>query len=289
MILITVTGCSDSNERTAHNAFGVTDLYTSMPDGMHWISDWGKDRSFSGVDPEDKWFDAAHGEASFKVSDNQLNISGLYPRMYIHDPKMERQWRDVEVTMFFRRVSDISIPYAGMTAIVRSNHLDTRSGDTQCDTRGIGARIRYDGRIDFEKETAFPDNEAVESKVLWPGGMPYKKWIGYKFIVYDLLDGRVKLEMWMSMDGSKTDWRKVNEVVDDGTFWGEVPCAKGIDQKLALTNSPDRTGSESGKPNISVYFRSDGVGENGLQYKWGSVREIQAKLDRKNYMGYNEK
>lgn len=263
--------------RATADAFGITMLQPTRPGGTLWVSDWSAPRRFSGVDPRDAWFDADHGSGSFRAGDGLLHVSGAAPRMYVHDPALERQWRDVEVTVYFQRVADAGVPYAGMTAVARANHLETET-DALCDTRGYGARLRSDGRADFEKETAHPANEAVNDVPVWRRGMPFRQWIGYKFVVYDRSDG-VHLELWIDRTNGKGggDWALVNRVIDDGRLFGRTPCAPGIDPRLPLTNDASRPGSESGRPNVSVYFRSDQVGEDGLVYKWASIREIAAR------------
>ncbi len=280
--MLAVAGCSSDDDRNTDDENTddrtteevVEELYPDRPGGMGWSAAWNDPRGFTEADPSDPWF-VTEGSGTYEAAEGRLAVSGAAPRMYVRDPALRRQWRNVEITTYFMRRADAGVPYAGMTAVARTNHGMTGSVEEDlCDSRGYGARMRYDGMVDFEKETAHPENEAAAGTVLWPDGMPADVWLGYKFVVYDLPDGAVKLELYLDDSPGGGDWRLVNELVDDGDVFGDVPCAEGIDPMMPLTGSPDRPGSESGLPNLSVYFRSDGVSDQGLLYQRVSVREI---------------
>ncbi len=266
--------------------FGIAKLYETAPGGREWHSKWdnGQTRSWPQQqnDPYDPQFWASgKGDGSFRTGgDGILKISGAVPRMrrlYTDtQPNHYGYWHNVEITVYGRRVSDTAIAYGGIVATARANHM---IDSELCDTRGYYGQFRYDGFVNFEKETAHGSGYPQTAwKTYWPGGMPYNVWIGYKYVVHDTAEGNVKLELYTDktdgLNGGK--WVKINEFVDKGSNFGvgEPACAAGIDPALRLTSSDSRPGSESGKPNLDVYFESHGVGTDGLWYKKPSIRGI---------------
>jgi len=264
--------------------FGITQLYkTNTISGREWYSKWnvGGARSWThsnndSVDTE--FITAGKGDGSFYCDGKGSLFVTQNPRMYVLGG-----WKNVEITVYGRRIADSNISYGGIMAYARTNHyIDANT----CDDRGYGGRFTYDGRVDFEKETAhhLPNGNAQTTAVSY--AMAKNKWYGYKYVVYDDVDGNVKLELYIDeTDGlNGGNWVKVTEFTDNGSNFGvgKGVCRTGINglvPQLKLTSSNYRIGSESCdsgncKPNLSVYFRTDGAGENGLEYKKASIREI---------------
>jgi len=273
--------------------FGIKEIYPTISTGKEWFSKWddGIARTFGySTDPLDPWFDAAHGDATYSVDGKGIfNMSGSTPRMYIHDPTLNvtNSWRNVEMTVYAMRIADAGVAYGGIEGVARSNHGTTGPElSNLCDTRGIAARMGYDGHIVLVKETSHPNAVSINDKPFFSasgGGytLPYNVWIGFKYVVYDMADGNVKLELWYDPTNGLNggNWTKINELIDTGSNFGinGTSCASGISPTLKLTNDDNRPGSESGKPNITVYWRSDGVATNGESYKKMSVREIASQ------------
>ena len=261
------------------DAFGVDALYPDIPNGMSWHAEWSGGEYVWSDDP---WVALGSGDVRYRADGGVLSISGATSRLYVRDPEGARQWGDIEVTIYARRTDDAGVPYSGIVTEVRTNHGMTGSlEDAPCDTRALSARLRFDGTADFGKETKHPTTIATDPVLVFPGGMPYNEWIGYKHVVHDIDNGAgTHQELWMDLTGGAHggDWELVathDDHVGDG--FGEVACAPGIDPALPLVKGP-RTGSESGLPNLSVLFRADDIGFNGLEYRSASIREIVAPL-----------
>lgn len=284
---------------TTNDKYGVRMLYPTAAGGRIWFNKWdnGIARSFGDLpikknDPYDPEFITERTDADGSLSglgdgtyttagDGILKITGIVPRMYVFD--VNRDWGNVEITVYGMRISDDNIDYSGIKVAMRADHGAINNEDTQpCDNRGYALAILDTGDALIEKETCHhcPNGYAqVQRTQIFtnPKALPFGRWIGMKAICRDIatMPGAVKLEIWADKNAIN-DWQKITEYVDTGVNFGVAndPCKPGVNPALALTTSNNRPGSETGRPNVSIYFRCDNVHQDGLLYKWASIRTI---------------
>lgn len=296
---------------TGNDKFGVKMIYPTVTGGRTWTSKWdnGHARSFGDLpvkanDPDDPEFftekvnDAGQitgglGNGTYFADGlGNLKITGVVPRMYVADKV--KDWRNVEITVYGRRVSDNNTNYSGIKMVARSNHGFTNNENTQpCDNRGLAGAILNTGDALIEKETCHHCTAGLggyaqvnRTQVFsGPNALPFNQWVGVKWIVRDSGATGVKMEIWVDRDATQ-NWVKVTEFTDTGFNFGvgydscgsspslSTPYVPLPSPALTLTSSNSRPGSETGRPNVSIYFRCDGVNQDGLWYKWASIREI---------------
>jgi hypothetical protein len=258
--------------------WGISKLNPTISGGREWFSKWdnGQARTFTwGQDPYDPEFHG-RGDGSYTIDGQGVlkaatTVVGSGIRMYVYDedyhdvgydPNLFKTWNNVEVTVYYMRVSDTGVAHAGMVAGAKIRHVPDSD---LCGTRGYYGRFRHDGGIDFDKEISHPLSVPKARGTKPWSVLPSNVWIGYKYIVRDVDNGtHVKLELWRDLtDGANGGtWEMLHQEVDTGGWGtGMTPCEPGKDPAQIMTG-----------PNLSVFIRDDEVSD--VRYKRWSIREI---------------
>jgi len=295
--------------------FGLKMLNASV--GKQWYSVWnsGSSRTYNGnsnlaVDPELVMSGGDSVADIFGASgtrSGQMRIYGEVPRVYVRKTDSRSvppgisaadKWNNVEITFYAYSAGDSGVGWAGLEAVAKTNHWPD---EWQCTSGGYGARMLFDGRVDFEKELYHDPNTNFQAATIshyWTaaeggvgGKLPLNRWIGFKFVARNIdagndgdwhNDTQVRLELYKEMSIGNVvnppappgggSWVLVNSYTDTGNLSSGTPCTH-------ITSPDDDPYGAASKPftwpNYSVYLRTDGTTSSIPQYyKWFSVREV---------------
>ena len=202
--------------------------------------------------------------------DGLMVMSGAAPRFYVEggagaNSAEEIFWKNVEITLYYQRISDQGESYAGLS-------IGARTGPhVGCTATTYYAILRNDGDITFVKELEHPISGGLHGKTVWNGNpLPYNQWIGMKFVIYNTDDERhVKLEAYLDRTGGVDGgtWERVFEYTDKGGWIVPHNCPG---------RKPDHIITEGGG---RILLRNDRVDK--ALYKWFSVREITVAVSPK--------
>jgi hypothetical protein len=130
-------------------------------------------------------------------------------RMHVDSPT--GKWKNTEMTGYFRVVDGND----QITMIAR--HGPSYHDDGGCLAYGYYGMTAVDGHVFFKKKLwHFDDGYTKRLAQIDALDNLLNDWIGMKFVVYDLENGDVKLELWIDEGDMTNNWRKVTELVDDG-------------------------------------------------------------------------
>jgi hypothetical protein len=174
----------------------------------------------------------------------------------IHVDSPTGKWKNTEMTGYFNVESGDD----QFTMIAR--HGPSYHDNGGCEAYGYYALTAVDGNVYFKKKLYHFNNGYTKRLAEVPAlGDLHDKWVGMKFVVYDLPNGDVKLELWIDNGDMTNNWHKETELIDKGN--------------LAVEGGDDcgRQATDKIEDGTRVSFRAD----NSLfDFKKLSVREINA-------------
>ncbi|EAU68357.1 hypothetical protein [Stigmatella aurantiaca] len=164
-------------------------------------------------------------------------------------------WKNVEMTGYVRLNQAQSLDDNFSWYARGGQH----TGGEECEGSAYKGALHYDGRVRWQKEMWHV--RYAQSRFSQLAELKRGEWVGFKAIMRNTPDGRVRLQLWVDEDANKLTWREVEDIYDQGD-WGEdsMPCP-GSSAKMPIT---------WGGP-IAV-FRWDNAPD--VDFKWLSVREI---------------
>jgi len=279
---------AETKDSSAADSFGIDKFFATKEGYTGWQSNWdnGIARSVrSGKrDPNDPTgYTQRRGNAKVFNIDGKgvMVMGGSQPRIYInpYDGKditsPDQFFKNIEGTVYYKRTGSDGANWGGLIMGLRtgpSGHSSTNfSADANyCDANTYYARLRHDGKWDFEKELKHGDQKSAGYSKIYPEGLPADKWIGMKYLAYNIEgDTQVKLELWID-DTSNGDtsnggeWRLLGTKVDDGTWGGlDVAGCSFTGNKIII---------EGGG---AAFIRNTGAAK--AEYKYFSIREIDPR------------
>ena len=304
LILMILTIPLFNNAIASKDIFGIEKIYPTKKGGEEWYMDMSNPLSDNRFDPYNllamKDRSSQDPPPLFKITRNKDNSWKMVPltdytsiRMNIltnddydknkietfdHSKLAEkgfmqsqRDWKNIEITGYIK---------------LNKFDIDKENGEFQwynrggrhtlgkpCEGVGYKGNLFFDGKTRFAKEQWHVSYDFVDKRDGSEKDLK-KKWIGYKYIVYNIENKKngqtfVKLENWIDDDSgsnlSQSNWKKVNEYVDNGDWGKEGKECSGKKDQIITWGGPVAT------------FRWDHATD--VDFKFLSVREIDPLKD----------
>src|SRR5215211_5075565 len=202
---------SPPSQGGGEDRFGIEQVYETASGGPTWYIEEQEDPTSDG-----HFYYGAYRTTTVDYSGNGVwrvdATSGTQEhgiRMHVDSPN--GKWKNTEMTGYFRVIEGDD----QITMIAR--HGPSYHDDGGCLAYGYYGMTAVDGHVFFKKKLWHFDGgytkrlaqiDALDNIL--------SKWIGMKFVVYDLDNGDVKLELWIDEGDMTNNWRKITELVDDG-------------------------------------------------------------------------